>query len=209
MTKKAKSTTLDAESREHREGSRRKVTELLLTPEVTAGRAILAIDRKSIDPYTDLNLLREALAKQSVALKAGDGEVVEGVLMNQLTVLDHLFGRLVDKALSQDFAPSLEMLMRLALKAQSQSRTTAQTLSEIRSPSATVFAKQANIANGPQQVNNGAAKTGKSSHKKQNHHNEVLEKQDGEWLDTRAPGSAGRADSAMAPVGKGDRAEDR
>ncbi len=200
---------LDAESREHREKSRRNFTEAMLTPEVTAGRAILAIDGKSIGPYTDIGLLQEALTKQSAALKAGDGQVVDGVLMNQITVLDHLFARLVDKALQQDFLPNLEVLMRLALKAQVQSRATAQTLSEIRNPSATVFTKQANISNGPQQVNNGGDETGKASCKNENSHNRLLDEHDVEWLDTRAPSAAGRADSSVAAVEKCDRAEDR
>jgi hypothetical protein len=44
--------------------------------------------------------------------------------------------------------------MRLALKAQSQCRATLETLSAIKNPPV-VFARQANITNGPQQVNNG------------------------------------------------------
>jgi len=208
MPKKS-ATALDAESREHREKSRRNFTEAMLTPEVTAGRAILAIERKSIEPYTDIGLLQEALTKQSASLKAGDNRLVEGVLMNQITVLDHLFARLVDKAFQQDFLPNVETLMRLALKAQVQSRTTAQTLSEIRNPSATVFTKQANVAHGPQQVNNGQGETGKASHKNRKCHNKELEEHDGRRLDTRAPSAAGRVDSSVAPVGEGDRAENR
>ena len=42
--------------------------------------------------------------------------------------------------------------MRLALKAQSNCRATAETVAFIRNPR-TVFANQANISNGPQQVN--------------------------------------------------------
>ena len=210
MPKRARAATaLDAESRQQRTESRRAFTDAMLTPEVTAGRAILAIDGKSIGPYTDIGLLQEALTKQSAALQAGDSRLVEGVLMNQITVLDHLFARLVDKAFQQDFLPNVETLMRLALKVQVQARTTAQTLSEIRNPSSTVFTKQANIAHGPQQVNNGVGGTGKTSHKNRKCHNKKLEEHDGQRLDTGAPSKASRANSAMAPVGKGDRAEDR
>jgi hypothetical protein len=42
--------------------------------------------------------------------------------------------------------------MRLAFKAQSQSRATIETLAAIKNPPV-VFTRQANIANGPQQVN--------------------------------------------------------
>jgi hypothetical protein len=44
--------------------------------------------------------------------------------------------------------------MRVALKAQNQCRMTLETLATVTNPRV-VYAKQANIANGPQQVNNG------------------------------------------------------
>src|SRR3546814_4081215 len=50
--------------------------------------------------------------------------------------------------------PATEQYMRLALKAQSQARTTIETLAEVKNPKAVAFVKQANIANN-QQVNNG------------------------------------------------------
>src|SRR3546814_10396254 len=50
--------------------------------------------------------------------------------------------------------PATEQYMRLALKAQSQARTTIETLAEVKNPKAVAFMKQANIANN-QQVNNG------------------------------------------------------
>ena len=46
--------------------------------------------------------------------------------------------------------------MRLALRAQGQCRATAETLAAIKNGPA-VFARQANIAHGPQQVNNTLA----------------------------------------------------
>jgi hypothetical protein len=47
------------------------------------------------------------------------------------------------------------MHMRLAFKAQSQSRAAIETLAEIKNPRQVTFFKQANIAGGNQQVNNG------------------------------------------------------
>ena len=46
--------------------------------------------------------------------------------------------------------------LRLALKAQAQSRATAEALAAIKQ-GPVVIARQANIAHGPQQVNNGPA----------------------------------------------------
>ena len=95
--------------------------------------------------------------------------------------------------------------MRIALKAQSQCRATVETLATIKNP-AVVFARQANIAQGPQQVNNngmmpagepraGAGKTEKPQNKLLGGSNELLP-------DTGAPGAAGGSDSAMATLEK-------
>jgi hypothetical protein len=48
--------------------------------------------------------------------------------------------------------------MRFALKAQNQSRATLQALIQLKQPSQTTFVRQANIAQGHQQVNNLAEK---------------------------------------------------
>ena len=47
--------------------------------------------------------------------------------------------------------------MGLALKAQAQSRATISALVDLKHPRQATFVKQANIAHGPQQVNNGGA----------------------------------------------------
>jgi hypothetical protein len=71
--------------------------------------------------------------------------------------LNVMFGDLSTLAkanLSGGYMEAGERYLRLALKAQSQSRATLETLSAIKNPPV-VYAKQANIAHGPQQVNNG------------------------------------------------------
>ena len=52
-----------------------------------------------------------------------------------------------------EYVDHLDRYMRLALKAQGQCRATLETLATIKNPPV-VFARQANIAQGPQQVNN-------------------------------------------------------
>ena len=52
-----------------------------------------------------------------------------------------------------EYIEATERYMRLALKAQGQCRATLETLAAIKNPPV-VFARQANFANGPQQVNN-------------------------------------------------------
>lgn len=56
----------------------------------------------------------------------------------------------------QQYQRNLEAFLGLALKAQAQSRATILTLVDLKYPRQVAFVKQANIANGAQQMNNGA-----------------------------------------------------
>lgn len=91
--------------------------------------------------------------------KAGDEAVkgdlgrVERMLMNQALTLDTIFNNLAERASRQDYIKNMDTYLRLALKAQSQARATAETLSIVKNPMP--YIKQANIAQGHQQVNNG------------------------------------------------------
>jgi len=77
-------------------------------------------------------------------------------LINQATALQALFVRLSEKAVGERFMPNLEAFMRLALRAQSQCRATLETLAAIKNPPI-VYARQANVTTGPQQVDYRAA----------------------------------------------------
>ena len=103
---------------------------------------------------TDLTELMAAQAALGVAVQHGDLRVAENLLMSQAVTLNAIFTNLATLSDKDRQVGHMERLLRLALKAQSQCRTTCETLAALRSPRA-VFARQANIANGPQQVNNG------------------------------------------------------
>ncbi|MBD8476145.1 hypothetical protein IFT98_18195 [Pseudomonas sp. CFBP 8770] len=90
--------------------------------------------------------------------------------------------------------------MRLALKAQNQARATLQTLGELKTPKQVAFVKQANIGH-QVQVNNGIQEKPARTRKTKKAQNELLEVEHGERLDTRATGTAGGADPAMATMG--------
>ena len=83
---------------------------------------------------------------------AGDLNRVERMLANQMLTLDVLFDNLAQRAGKQETFRGIEVLMRLALKAQSQARATAETLAVIKHPQP--YIRQTNIANGHQQINN-------------------------------------------------------
>jgi hypothetical protein len=129
--------------------------------------------------------------------------------MNQATALHALFGRLAERGMGCDQAPAFEANMRIALRAQAQCRATLETLAMIKNPAPVAFVRQANIAAGPQQVNNGPASAEASrARETENQQTKLLEAQDGQRLDTRATGTAGATDPALETVGAVNRTED-
>jgi hypothetical protein len=98
------------------------------------------------------------LRDQGEAVNRGDLSALERLLTAQAMSLNSIFGELARVAKCNLFkVPDVaDRYLRLALRAQSQSRATVETLAAVKNPSV-VFARQANIAHGPQQVNNGAA----------------------------------------------------
>lgn len=110
--------------------------------------------------YSTLSLtdMVASLKAQGEEVNRGDLGAGERMLSAQAAALNAIFGELARRA-ALNMGVHLEATdryMRLALKAQSQSRATVETLAAIKNPPA-VFARQLNMANGPQQVNNTPA----------------------------------------------------
>lgn len=103
----------------------------------------------------DVPTLMAHLRDQAGAVQGGNLSDAEAMLMNQATALQSIFARLVERGMGQTIMSNMESFLKLALRAQNQCRATLETLATIKNPPV-VFAKQANIANGPQQVNNGS-----------------------------------------------------
>jgi hypothetical protein len=78
------------------------------------------------------------------------------MLMNQATSLQSPYVRMTEKAFLAVQLPHFDSFMRMALRAHNQCRATLETLSAIKNPPV-VIAKQATIAQGHPQVNNGTA----------------------------------------------------
>jgi hypothetical protein len=97
----------------------------------------------------------------------------------------------------------------MALKAQSQCRMTLETLATIKNPPV-VYAKQANIAHGPQQVNNSIPSNVPHAHAREEkpiQSNELLTEgvEHGPILDTRGKATTSGTDPAMATLEQIDR----
>lgn len=100
----------------------------------------------------------QVLEKTIAQIQSGDLSKIEEMYISQAVALEMMFTSLARRAKAQDKLLQYETHMRLALKAQNQSRATLQALVQLKQPSQTTFVKQANIAQGHQQVNNLAEK---------------------------------------------------
>jgi hypothetical protein len=127
---------------------------MLTAPEVAAYRVIGATQPKHLADEIDVPGLLATLRDHAKAVSSGDLSRVEALLTNQADALQSLFVGLTERSLRQEYHAHVESFLRLALKAQSQCRTTLETLVNIKNPPL-VYAHQANVTTGPQQVNNG------------------------------------------------------
>jgi hypothetical protein len=125
---------------------------------------------------------------------------VEAMLVNQATALQSLFARLIERGVAQDSLPQYEAHMRLALKAQAQSRATLETLANVRN-GPVIYARQANVAAGaPMQVNNGLP-AGVGARQIEMPPNQLLEPPSHDRMDTRTQSGAGAGHPPMEAVG--------
>ena len=144
----------------------------------------------------DLMGLASELSDQTEVVNEGHLDRAEGMLLVQAHTLDAIFNNLAQRAINAGYTDHLDMYLRLALKAQTQCRTTLETLATLKNPTSVAFVRQANIANGPQQINNGVAEIS------ENRQNKVLEHQHGKRMDFGKTSATGGTDSTLETVGK-------
>lgn len=193
---------------ETKEATALNFAKLVISPEMASFRVITNREREDLLAQLDTPSLIGALREQTQAVHRGDMKAAEAMLMNQATALQSLFVKLTETGLQAGLLRQQETALRLALKAQSQCRATLETLSNIKNPPV-VYAKQANVTTGPQQINNGVPSSApnepagtQQKKSRKNKLKELLHEQE-QWLDSGAPGTAGGTDSptkAMAPV---------
>ena len=139
------------------------------------------------------------LGKTIREIQSGDLSKIEEMYISQAVALEAMFASLARRAKVQDKLLQYDTHMRLALKAQNQSRATLQALVQLKQPSNTQFIKQANIAQGHQQVNNLAEKNITPQ-------NELLEDIHGNsHLDTRTTPTPKGIDTALEALDKVNR----
>ena len=182
-----------------------------LRPCINGASVIEAYQVNLMGKDVDLGELVAGLSESCKEVKDGDLSTLEAMLIAQATALQTMFASLARRAATQEHLRHYETFMGLALKAQSQSRATITALVDLKYPRQATFVKQANIAHGPQQVNNAGAPSELNeqyaqarTHARQTQpqQNELLEEvQHGSTnLDTRTTAKAKRSHQAVEAV---------
>ena len=146
------------------------------------------------DESISIQYTKEMLEDVFKSIRSGDLTMIEEILISQAFALNIAFNSLSVRAARQQDATTMQMLMNLCFKAQSQTRATLDSLIQLKQPSQPTFVKQANIANGHQQVNNFVEKNAAPQ-------NELLEDLN-ERLDRRAQATSKRIDTEMEAMAK-------
>lgn len=181
---------------------------------VNAAAGIAPWSKQLVGTEAHIVTLLDKIEAQTAALHAGDMSEVEAMLFGQALTLQAMFTTFTYKAahtLSTN-TPAMEMCLRMAFKAQSQCRATLETLAEVKNPRTATFIKQANVAGGHQQINNGAAggATQPSAHEKTaDQPNELLSDERANHVKPVVTGTtrkASKRNSCVEAMGTGHRA---
>lgn len=116
----------------------------------------------------------KALKESTELIHGGDLKRIDSTLLAQAVTLNAIFNEMARRAAANMGAHlnATDRYMRLALKAQGQCRATLETLAAIKNPPI-VYARQANISHGPQQINNGSLRASTHTVKTQSLENEL------------------------------------
>ena len=187
---------------EPNERSDRTLARTVLQPSVSNAFTLHKVLRRELGDsgYLTLESLTHELAAQCAEVSKGNLARPEAMLMAQAHTLDALFGDLTRLAYNNlNSFDVADRLYRLAFKAQSQARATVETLAAMKNPPM-VFAKQANLTSGPQQINNGLAREIPAAVP-----NKLLEQTNDDRLDPITAGSSVGSDPEMAALETLDR----
>lgn len=151
----------------------------------------------------DISALIDSLNDSIDRVLTGNMRGCEAMLVSQAHALQSIFMNLSRRAIKQEYLKNYETYLKLALKAQSQCRATLETLATIKNPPI-VFAQQANIAQGHQQINNGkiSQDSTSTSHagKNEPNRNELLEKKNEQNLEHRTTATTSKSHPELETV---------
>ena len=182
----------------------RKLAQTMTSPAVSASNAIRQWSGLDGTPFLD-GLIAE-LETQIAAVESGHLDGLTARLSGQALTLEAIFYTLARSAFEYRGSPYEADKLRLALKAQAHCRATIQSVADLKNPRPTAYVQQANIANGPQQVNNDMSFRWLSDAEKRP--NELLEQTHGTRLDPGTTGATGVVNTDVETVGAVHRAKD-
>lgn len=184
ISKKPKKHNPQALIVEHEKGKseHRKLAEIKLSSSVLNTLTTEAFT-KSLLGEIDFTEAVAVMKEKTEKIIAGDLSELESTLAAQVVSLNAIFTSLARRSMNCEYLNQMETNLRLALKAQTQCSHTIEILAAMKNPPI-VFAKQANIAHGNQQVNNGVQPPTHAG-KTKNPSNELLSEADNAPLDTR------------------------
>jgi hypothetical protein len=141
------------------------MSRLMAGPLVVNAKLVSSFGEGILGQELTAELAAQAVAGAAVDVNNGDMSGVEATLVSQAMSLNTIFAEMMRRGghmLGKD-GDAAERYFRIGLRAQNQSRMALETLANVKAGPA-VFARQANISHGHQQVNNGAppARAGKS-----------------------------------------------
>lgn len=165
----------------------------------TLGAFVIDGNTASVSSQVEIEFTRNVIGQGHEEIKRGDLSKLEEMLYSQAVALNVMFTSLSRRANNQTNVDIKQVLTNLCLKSQNQSRNTIQTLINLKQPNQTAFIKQqTNVANGHQQINNGATQSSPEKFTKVS--NELLEVIDGKRLDKRTKEKAKRVNTEFEAV---------
>jgi hypothetical protein len=139
------------------------IARMVTAPSIHAAAVIVPWSKATFGESNHVEAITVEIREMNAKLAKGDMSTVENMLFDQAIALQTMFTALSRRSIVQEYLPQYKTYLLLALKAQAQCRVTLQSLAEIKNPRPVAFFKQANISNGPQQVNNGVANSAESN----------------------------------------------
>jgi hypothetical protein len=161
------------------------------------------------DDFEAADLIKKLEEAVAETLKGKKLQESQRMLAAQALALDGIFNVLARMAAGNKNRniQVFEVPLKLALRAQSQCRSTLEALNEIRNPKLANIVGQANISGGHQQVNNDIGPSRAKEIK--NPPNELLEEKQYEQLDFGETAETGRKNQTVEAVGAVNRAKKR
>ena len=171
--------------------------------------ATMIVDSYFKSTKVNLGTIFSTLQEQARALHNGDMSQVESMLIGQAVALQSMFVDFAVRAKNATTLGAVQGLAQLALHSQAGSRSTLQTLADVKNPRQVAFVKQTNVAQN-QQINNGVS----SSSREENIKNEpikllVKDSQGSTKMDSGAKAATGGVDKELVSVEESQRAHKR